>query len=306
MSNRKTHIESTKVRDFLKENISPTISNLKTLEGGEMSCPFSFTADGVEYVMRIDSHNRSYQKDAYAWKHFASKELPIPEMVRLGIFDDKHYFAITKKAEGNILNLLNKEETLKIIPSLIITIEAIHAIDVSQTEGYGYWDSEGKATYNTWKEYLLSINENIEEWKKKNSRKYFDQAIMERIYNAMLPLVAYISEEKHLLHGDYGFSNVVTDGEKVTAVLDWGEGRFGDFVFDIAWLDLWQDAISYEKLFKKYYESVKKPIPHFSERIRCYKLHLLYGSLKFIIESDQEDQYREIENKLHSLLDSRD
>ena len=43
----------------------------------------------------------------------------------------------------------------------------------------------------------------------------------------------------YLLHGDYGFDNVLVDQGKISGVLDWANAKYGDFLYDVAWLDFW-------------------------------------------------------------------
>lgn len=301
MSIRKTNIPIEKVEHFLKSTFNKDIRNITKLIGGELSCPFAFTSEGREYVIRIDSYNYSYKKDAYAWNTFSGEGFPMPEVISLGEFDEKYYFAITEKVAGKMLENFSKEEIMKMMPSIISTLENIHAVDITKTNGYGYWNPDGNAIHATWKENLLAINNGIEEWKKMHTKPYFNQDILERVYEALEALIVYAPEERYLLHGDYGFSNVIADGEKITAVLDWGQAQYGDFVFDIAWLDTWQHEISYEAIFADYYKSKNKLVPHMAERIKCYKLWILYGAIKFAIESNQEHQYHEIMDTLESL-----
>jgi aminoglycoside phosphotransferase (APT) family kinase protein len=46
--------------------------------------------------------------------------------------------------------------------------------------------------------------------------------------------ISQFSENNHLLHLDYHPLNVLTDGEKITAVIDWGNASTGDPRFDFA------------------------------------------------------------------------
>ena len=49
-----------------------------------------------------------------------------------------------------------------------------------------------------------------------------------------LKLIEYCPEEHKLVHGDFGSNNVLTDGQKITGVLDWDCALYGDPLFDVA------------------------------------------------------------------------
>jgi hygromycin-B 4-O-kinase len=300
MSTRKTKIESEQVLKFLQENFDKTVSNLTLLKGGELSCPYSFTSSVNEYIIRIDSQIASYQKDEYAWKHFGSSQLSIPEMIRSGKFDEKLYFSITRKVNGKTLDMFSDNEIKQIIPSIISTLGYIHSIDISNTNGYGYWDKSGNANFQSWKEYITTVDKHNKSWLKNPEAKY--DKLLNKIYEKIIVLCSYCSEERYLLHGDFGFNNVISDGKNITAVLDWGEGMYGDFIYDIAWLDAWQETIKYEDIFYQYYKKIGKKIPYFKERVLLYKLFIYYGSIIFFVQSDQKEEAIKLERDIQPLL----
>lgn len=302
MSIRKTKIEESVVERFLKKHFDPAASDVMQLSGGEMSCPFAFKVKEKEFVIRIDAlDNYSFNKDAYAWKHFA-KQVPVPEMFAVGKFDTNHYYAITGNAKGVMLEKLSVEDTKAIVPSIITTLENIHAIDISHTKGYCYWNADGKASYKSWKENLIIETEIMYEKLKRTNVPFIEKDLFERLYEKINKLIEYCPEERFLIHADYGFSNVLVDEKGVTAVLDWGESRYGDFVYDIAWLIMWEGRFDYFSIFNEYYLKQKKQIPNFSERIFCYKLMIIHGSFKFWIESKQFDHVKWLQEVVRPLL----
>src|SRR5438874_1468432 len=77
------------------------------------------------------------------------------------------------------------------------------------------------------------------------------------------------------VHGNYGFDNVVSDGARITGVLDWADDLLGDFIYDTAYLDFWSvEDIPYGALWQNYAASRGEKIPQFEERMRCYMLYL--------------------------------
>ena len=62
----------------------------------------------------------------------------------------------------------------------------------------------------------------------------FDEALTR--LDALIPDDA---EERHLIHSDLlNFNVLVADG-RISAVIDWGCGMYGDFLYDLAWFEFW-------------------------------------------------------------------
>lgn len=302
MSTRKTQIDQRTVLRFLQREFNNIIS-LNLLEGGEMSRPFSFKVNDEEFVIRIDTEMRTFEKDKYAFKHFVSDKIPIPEMIKSGKLNKRYFYAITKKVKGKTLDRLSENEVRKVLSQIIQILDAIHKISISNCLGYGDWDSRGYASFKTWKEYLLSIND--QEWFKWNTlflKSFMEKEVFDRTYEQIKKLVNYCPEERYLVHGDYGFNNVVTDGRKITGVLDWGESKYGDFLYDVAWLGFWTRDIDYEKEFYRHYQKKGSDIPYYEERLLCYKLHLGLGALHFSVMSNQEKSYKWVRDRILSFL----
>lgn len=300
MSNRKTKVALNQVSSFLSQNFSDAISEIVPLEGGELSSAFSFVSNDEAYVIRIDREDKTYKKDDYVWQHFISEDVQVPEIVKLGTFNEKNYFAISKKCPGKTLDKFSYSETNRVLPAIIKTLDAIHSIDISNTNGYGVWQEWGEAPYKSWKEYISAVADQNQEWNKNPVIEYIE--ILKKINNKILSLIDYCPEERYLYHGDFGFNNALAENDAITGVLDWGESGYGDFVFDIAWLDVWQDAISYEEVFANHYKEIAKVIPHYSERILCYKMFVYYGSIIFFVQTNQSEEAKVLIKKIETQL----
>lgn len=82
-----------------------------------------------------------------------------------------------------------------------------------------------------------------------------------------------------LLHGDIGLHNMLLDGGRVTAVLDWEISRIGDRAEDITnFLSATGDVIAREDFFRWYQEAGGRPVDEF--RLRYFDV---YHSVKMAI-----------------------
>jgi hygromycin-B 4-O-kinase len=59
-------------------------------------------------------------------------------------------------------------------------------------------------------------------------------------YAHLVRLAKAVPNARHLLHADLLNYNVLVDGDRLSAVLDWGSAMYGDWLFDLAWLSYWQ------------------------------------------------------------------
>lgn len=96
----------------------------------------------------------------------------------------------------------------------------------------------------------------------------------------MRELVESCPEERHLIHDDLINFNVLVDGDRLSAVLDWGSSMHGDFVYDLAklvfyrpWYARWT-RIDFAGEALAHYAHIGLEVPQFAERLGCYALRI--------------------------------
>jgi len=237
-STHKTRIEQEAVISFLESHNKEPVSNIEIVAGGEGSQAFSFESNREDLILRMNRHSEEgFKKDEYAFNNFESQEIPIPEINEIGKTEDDQYFAISKKVNGKMFKNLSLEELNEALPSLFSVLDAIHSIDVSDSGGYGKWNSEGVGENQSWKDMILSVD--------MYAKHMFENSILEKevwdkIYDRLVELTQYCPEEKYLIHGDYTTDNIIAKNGKVEGVLDWADSRYGDYLYDIAPLSFWE------------------------------------------------------------------
>lgn len=290
------------VLHFLQNNFDENIIAVIPIKGGETSLAYFFATDNKEYVLRLNISSSSFEKDKYAYEHFNSDKIPVPKVAGLGQISKELYYAVTERATGDILDNIDKQTFQNILPQLISVLEEIHTIDITNKSGYGDWDKDGNAHYKSWREYILHIrNNDYYNWSRLIIEGKYDKEVLKKAYNAIVKYVEFVSEERVLLHADYGFNNVLSDGIKITGVIDWGVSKYGDFLFDVAWLDYWSD-FGYSKVFKEYYQSIHKNIDKYEERLLCYKIYIGLGASGFFAKFGKQHSYEWTRDRLLKLL----
>lgn len=294
MSTAKTKIDSKEIVTFLKKKIDSNISKVDFLKGGEMSQACAFSTHKGNFVIRVNKDKHTYEKDKYAFDNFSSVDIPIPEILDIGRFNKNLFYAISTRAEGKTFDLLDKETASKLLPKLIKTLDEIHNIEIGEGK-YGYWDQSGKANISSWKEFMLHKED-------KFVSAYPKDDFIQRVYQSIQSCEQYFSEDRCLVHGDYGFNNLVTDGENISGVLDWGESVYGDFLYDVAWLVFWPSEIPFMDIFKEHYKKIGKKVDYYEERIRCYQLQIGLGAMAFFDMSKQKSAYDWTKNRLVEII----
>ena len=142
--------------DYSKESITEFLSRkygedirLFPIKEGQESQAYWFSRGGREYVVRINSNMEGFKKDKYAYEHFRSDRVPIPEVVETGNFDGTHYFCISVKADGITYEDSDEETVVRLLGDFTDVTEAISRTDISGTSGCGVFDSDtGNAPFS--------------------------------------------------------------------------------------------------------------------------------------------------------------
>lgn len=202
---------------FIQDHFHKRATSVRFIGSGMFSQAFSFTVDRQAFVFRVNAYEEDFKKDAFAYQHFCAPTLPIPQVVRIGRFDETRYFAITERCSGLTLKAMDLADVRNVVPRLFDTLGAIHHTDVSGYAGWGLTDASGNGLFETWQDYLNSLyNQKFAfEWSELAQNTFLERDVFETLLEAMKELLPYCPAEKYLVHGDFGFDNVMSDGEKM-------------------------------------------------------------------------------------------
>ena len=298
-----TTSESDKMRiaanGIIRDRVGGDPRSLQPLAGGFFSQAYSFTLEGEDYVLRLNGEphaEESFAKDEYAGRHFGSPALPIPEIVARGQMDSL-YYAISERAEGKMLSELTTRQRRALLPELLDKLEEIGRVGLRRSSGYGDWSADGNGKADSWRGYLAAIIENhddgyYENWHALYRGSFLERDVYQAVYRHMLRLAERCPEERALIHNDYQFENIISDGTRITAVIDWANALYGDPLYDIAWLSWisihpgwWYDDGA--DLLRKRFGST----PGFDIRIECYSCHIGLDHLRFYAKNDRREDY---------------
>ncbi len=294
MADRKTSLSTYEVLTLLSSQFPDQITGLNPLKEGWMSQAFSFESGGSGYVIRLCVEEEGFLKDKYAFEHFSSLEIPIPKVVKTGQVEGG-YFSISEKLPGKDLRNADIKNNLGLLKDMFEVMNAIHRVELPKDAKFGFWDKNGKAKYESYKDF--EFREEVSGPQPK------DQELFDELREKVKESFRFIPKQKWLVHGDYGFDNLLAEEAKVTGVLDWSESFYGDFLRDVAWLNFWSDDVDFKELYKRYYKEAGIEIPDYDERLMFQELLIGRGSLGFALLLEDEEHYSEVKGRVLKLLD---
>jgi hygromycin-B 4-O-kinase len=246
--------------------------HLRFVGRGSYSMAYSFVLSGKEFVIRISSDVSVFTRDSFASRY--ADIFPVPRVFEMGEFEKNRYYAISERSSGRQIDTLNKRSALRVIPLMFETLEHIHLADVSGSDGYGVVDAAGNGISPGWKEFLLYYDRNrqSEQWGREMPGTFIDHQLYDDCLERMASLIPFCPEDRCLVHGDFSFSDVLSNGKQITGVVDWQHCLIGDALFDFAKCYYWYCTSPRLKVWLEMIVQTQRGSVHFDERFRCYML----------------------------------
>ncbi|MCC6791572.1 MAG: aminoglycoside phosphotransferase family protein [Thermomicrobiales bacterium] len=266
---------------FLIERFGESVLAVSPLGHGEWSTAFAFQIDDAAYIVRFGAHRDDFAKDQRV-AQYRSPSLPIPAVIEIGEAFGGHY-AISERLHGDEIDELDAPAMRALLPSLFATFDAIRAIDHSDSTGFGMWGADGNAPFPTWRDALLDVatdKPRLLGWRDRLATSPTGAGPFDEAFATLEALTAIDSNERHLIHSDMLHFNVLVSGEQLTAVFDWGNALYGDFLYDIAWFAMWApwypawEGIDFVEEAKRHFQAIGLDVPRLSERLRACMIHI--------------------------------
>lgn len=283
-------LEITEIESFLHTHLNQTVSDVAYLGQGVWSQAFSFRNLDKDYVVRFGLYSDDFKKDQIA-AAYAASDLPIPKLLEIGQAFGRS-FAISERAFGNMLDGLDEPQMAQIVPAVFQMLDAMRNTDINTTTGYGNWNTEKVAPYLTWQEYLLDVwNDPITSrtygWRASLQNSPMGEEPFNKAFNVLKSLVEKCPKERYLLHTDLLHYNVLVQDSKISAVIDWGNAMYGDFLYELAGLIVWSpwypamQNIDWAKEAQNHYKKIGLDVPNFEERLRCYEISIGLNGMSY-------------------------
>jgi hygromycin-B 4-O-kinase len=286
-------------REFLHDRFGPA-AQIAVMRPGEWSTAYSVRSGNADLVVRFGAYDEDFEKDAYAAR-YSSQDLPVPPILEWGPALGG-FFAIAPRMHGEHIDGLDEARMRRVLPSLFAALDAMRVVELVGP-GYGGWRANGSTSHSSWRHWLLGF---IDEpatrgapgWRELLRDLPTAVRSFEEGYERLVRLADGCPEVRHLFHDDLINRNVLVDGDHISAVLDWGSSKYGDFVYDIAnlvfyrpWFPQWQ-GIDFAAEALEHYERIGLAVPQFAERIKCYSLRIALDGIAYSAFRKRWDEVR--------------
>lgn len=302
---------SAEAEDFLGERLGHDVGHAEMVGEGAWSRCFAFVDDGREQVIRFGAFVDDFEKDqrAGAWH---SDALPIPEVTEVGKALDG-YYAISSRVHGKPLETASEGEWRALLPDFFGMLDAMRAIDTSDTHGYGGWDKSGNAPLPSWRDHLLKTGEDTPERRTHGWRRKLNESpVGDEVFVAGLGKLAELTDpdfdERHVIHADLINRNVLVEDGHIAGVFDWGCSAYGDSLYDIAWLKFWSpwypalEAIDIVAESKKHFDEIGVEVKDFDRRLRCCLIHIGLDHIGYNAFLGKHDDLETVNNMVADLI----
>ena len=276
-------------RDFLQDRFGPS-TRITVMRPGEWSVVYSVVTADADLVARFGAYDEDFEKDAYAAR-YSSSALPIPPTIEWGPTPGGFY-AIAPRMHGEHIDGLDETRMRRVLPSLFAAHDAMRSVPLAAESGYGGWRASGHTSHRTWREWLLGFfNEPATRgapgWRDLLHDLPNVGAAFEEGYARLVQMVDHCPEERAIFHDDLINRNVLVEGDHISAVLDWGSSKYGDFLYDIAnlvfyrpWFPAWRN-IDFAAEARAHYDEIELAVPNFAERLACYCLRIALDGVAY-------------------------
>ncbi len=281
-----------KARRFLESRFDGRAQGFEPLGLGEWSRAYALRLDGRDVVVRFGPYREDFEKDR-VMAAYACAALPIPEVFEVGEAP-RGFYCVSERIPGAPLEGLDACGIKSALPDLLEVLEALRAVDIYGTQGFGHWGPDGSGENASWAEALLAVADQggrLAGWRERLEVMAPELArTFERGLETLGRLAPDLPNLRHIVHGDI-LGNVLADKAQVRGVIDWGNAMYGDPLYDIAWLlywwpwfPAWQD-VDLAAIVEGHWRAHGGPPTLAEQRLRCCLIqiglsHVAYCAFK--------------------------
>ncbi|MFH0945273.1 MAG: phosphotransferase [Planctomycetota bacterium] len=290
--------------EFLRSRFASGISPLQRIREGETSTAFTFAVRGERFVARFNQWREPFEKDLYAHQHFCLTGISVPELLAIETVRDSLHYALTRSVEGVTLDALSRRQLVALLPRILEALDLIHSVPIAAEAGCGDWDGDGVARFGSFAQYLRSLGDS--ELSRCPSLldddSMLDRSLFDSLTQQIDELADCCKETPSLVHGDFGSNNLLTDGERITGILDWQCSKYGDPLFDVAYLDFWSNRLDYLEAYAAHMERNAPGLADYERRIRCCSIAVGLSALCFFVHAGRHAAFAEARARLAGIM----
>jgi hygromycin-B 4-O-kinase len=298
---------------FLEQLLGRTVEAFELAGEGAWSRCYGYLDGGKERVIRFGRYLDDFERDLRA-STFHSPALPVPRLYQIGRAFDGH-FAISSRARGVPLESLSADGWLAVLPALFDALDAIRAIDLSGSSGYGDWDAHEVGAHASWRDFLLAVDLDTPERRTYGWRqRLIDSPIGDELFCKGLARLARLADPglgpRYVVHADLINRNVLVEDGRIGGIFDWGCSFYGDFLYDLAWLAFWAPwfsalaDLSLVERARAHLAQTGTDVPDFERRMRICMLHIGLDHLAYNAHTGDSAELVRVAERLLPLIEA--
>lgn len=297
MEDLRPRVEEKDVAGVVAECMGRPPVDVRRLSSGQISATFEVVLTDQALIVQFSQPDMAL---GLAVERLFAERLEVAGVPIRKVLGDGGYeglrFTIARKAPGKELSALSPDEFEAALPSVFDTLLAVSSVGIEDSNGFGWFGANGQGMFQTWQDHLNQVRDEepgkfYGNWHTLFDTTFLGRSLFDGYFSRMARLLEGISPPRHLVHGGFGGTNVLAENGKVTAVLDWQDARFGDPLFDLAYMDFWVWDLDLVKLFERHCST--RGINHeaYRERILTYKYYIGLDSMRFFAKTGNRDAY---------------
>lgn len=288
----KTKIPEETIKLFL-ENKFGNKTTYSSIDSGEFSLAFNIKVDNQDLILRLNSNNDlGFKKDKIISDNYPN--IKSAKILENGAFDLNTSFSISLRLNGSSLRVISIEHSRAILPSLFENMNTIHLTKIVG-ENWGNWYPDLNGQFESWQE-RMDLYIEKDRWNNIAQKcKFIDLDLLNELYSEYLQLIRFVPKERYFLHGDFGRTNIFASLNSVTGIIDWSEAMYGDFLWDLCWLDFWVEDVNFiEEYYKFNKGNSSLNFDNFRERIKLYLIVNTIHLTLFAADRNDEETYGDV------------
>lgn len=211
------------------------------LSGGLVSQTFAFASGGERFIFQIGGKREDYEKERYVSARYGAA-LPVRQVLWVDTVEEDSACCFSRYIPGHKAHDGDEAEREALVPALLELLETLASAALPPGARYGRYDPRGEALHPTWRAFVEAVYDpEAYRWDALESTG-FDCAVAGRALAALSPFLPDLPLERpRLVHGDLGSQNLLTDGRRITGLIDWSLSLYGDPLYDIANFLFWNE-----------------------------------------------------------------
>ena len=215
---------------------------------------------------------------------------------------------IEMSPKGRNANELTATEFEKCYESFFDMIFEIAGTDISSETGYGEFDENNKAPYQSVEEFIReTFNEKREgywqNWTEMFETSFLKKEYFDEIYSKAMEYSSYCEGQRFLVNNNTFFCNMLVDDSGKTYCADWGRAGIMDYMMDFAVLDLNKPYLLVPEKLYEYAKKKRIEIKNFRERFLCMAYFKGIDTLRWHASIDDLESCESIVKSINALED---